>query len=125
MDAMSACCTWQQPTYGPEKGLCDCRFYNKAFGCIPPLREACIEHKKGTAFNTFLEQMASKYEHDRLRADFWKRVMEAKISLISNDELADVGVSRQESEAFVKQHTPGQQVNSRLLLCSIKVSWDV
>lgn len=93
------------------KDLCRCRFYNKAFGCIPALREACIQHKKGQAFNTFLEQMASKYEHDRLRADFWKRVMEAKISLISNDELADMGVSRQESEAFMKQHTPGQQVN--------------
>ncbi|KAL3159758.1 ATP-dependent DNA helicase II subunit 2 [Trebouxia sp. C0009 RCD-2024] len=89
------------------------RFYNKAFGCIPALREACIEHKKGTVFNMFLEQMASKYEHDQLRADFWKRVMEAKISLISDDELADVGVSRQESEAFVKQHTPGQQAETQ------------
>lgn len=125
MDAMSGCCTWQQPACGLEQGLCDCRFYNKAFGCIPALREACIEHKKGTVFNMFLEQMASKYEHDQLRADFWKRVMEAKISLISDDELADVGVSRQESEAFVKQHTPGQQVNSRLLLCSQSNHGDV
>lgn len=85
------------------------RFYNKAFGCIPALRDACIQHQKGTAFNTFLEQMASKYEHDRLRADFWKRVMAAKISLISHDELADT-VTKQESEAFLQQHTPGQQV---------------
>ena len=36
--------------------------------------------------------------------------MEAKISLISDDELADMEVSKQESEAFLKQHTPGEQV---------------
>lgn len=87
-----------------------CRYYNKAFTCIPSLRRACIEHKKGKAFNTFLEQLASKYEHDRLRADFWKRVMEANISLIHNDEQADIEVSKQESEAFARQHTLSQQV---------------
>lgn len=38
--------------------------------------------------------------------------MEAKISLISNDELADVATSKEESEAFVKQHTPSQQVQA-------------
>lgn len=93
----------------PSSFAC-CRYYNKAFTCIPVLRRACIEHKKGKAFNLFLEQLASKYEHDRLRADFWKRVMEAKVSLISNDEQADIEVSKQESEAFAKQHTPSQQV---------------
>ena len=91
-----------------------CRFYNKAFGCIPALREACIEHKKGVAFNTFLEQMATKYEHDRLRADFWKRVMEAKISLMNSDELADMQTSKQESEAFLQRHTSGHQVHCRV-----------
>lgn len=60
--------------------------------------------------------MAAKYEHDRLRADFWKRVTEAKISLISSDELADMPTSKQESEAFLQQHTPGQQVRCRLFL---------
>ena len=47
--------------------------------------------------------------------------MAAKISLISDDELADVGVSRQESEAFVKQHTPGQQVNQYIAFRCITV----
>ena len=63
--------------------------------------------------------MASKYEHDRLRADFWKRVMEAKISLISNDELADVEISKQEAEAFVKQHTPSQQVQAWIAVTAL------
>ena len=106
-------------SYAGASGFSCCRFYNKAFGCIPTLRKACIEHKKGKVFNVFLEQMASKYEHDRLRADFWKRVMEAKISLISNDELADVEVSKEESQAFVKQHTPSQQVQAWIAVAAL------
>ena len=106
-------------SYAGASRLSCCRFYNKAFGCIPALRKACIEHNQGKAFNTFLEQMASKYEHDRLRADFWKRVMEAKISLISNDELADVEISKQEAEAFVKQHTPSQQVQAWIAVTAL------
>ena len=106
-----------------------CRFYNKAYGCIPALREACIAHKAGAAFNTYLEQMAAKYEHDRLRADFWKHVMDAKISLISADELAEVGTSKQEAEAFLLQHTPGQQVLDLvcvyIVLHDIVLSWSI
>ena len=86
------------------------RFYNKAFKCIPALREACIQHSKGQAFNSFLEEMAAKYEHDRLRADFWRRIMDDKISLLSSDEVADIETTKQESEAFLQQHMLGQQV---------------
>jgi hypothetical protein len=87
-----------------------CRFYNKAFNCIPALREACIEHSQGQAFNTFLEQMAAKYEHDRLRADFWRRITDAKITLVSTDESSAVETTHDQSEAFLQQHTPTQQV---------------
>ncbi len=94
-----------------------CRFYNKAFKCIPALRGACVLHRKGQAFNTFLEQMAAKYEHDRLRSDSWRSIMDAKISLINNVELSDMETTKEESEAFLQQHTPSQQVLASLLLC--------
>lgn len=54
--------------------------------------------------------MATKYEHDRLRADFWKRVTDAKISLVSTDEASDVETTTEQSEAFLQQHMPTQQV---------------
>ena len=54
--------------------------------------------------------MATKYEHDRLRADFWKRVTDAKISLVSTDEASDVETTTEQSEAFLQQHMPTEQV---------------
>ncbi|KAL0036571.1 hypothetical protein WJX79_000925 [Trebouxia sp. C0005] len=89
------------------------RFYNKAFKCVPAFREACIEHSQGQAFNTFLEQMAAKYEHDRLRADFWRRITDAKITLVSTDESSAVETTRDQSEAFLQQHTPTQQAEAQ------------
>lgn len=87
-----------------------CRFYQKAAGCIPVFRAACVEHAKGQIFNRFLEQMAAKYEHDKLRADFWARMTDSRISLISDDEVADTGISKQTADDWLKQHTPGPKV---------------
>ena len=96
------------------KGVClCCRFYRKALSCIPVLRGACIEHKKGQIFNAFLEQTAAKYEHDQLRADFWRRLIDDKISLINSDEASDVETTKQQSEDFLKQHTHQPQVHSQ------------
>ena len=47
--------------------------------------------------------------------------MESKISLISNDELADIEISKQESEAFVKQHTPSQQVQAWMAVAALSL----
>ena len=91
--------------------VCTCfRFYKKALSCIPGLRGACVEHNKGQVFNTFLEQMASKYEQDQLRADFWRKVTDDQISLVSSDEASDVQTSNQQSEDFLISHTHQQQV---------------
>ena len=54
--------------------------------------------------------MAAKYEHDRLRADFWRRVTDAKITLVSTDESSAVETTHDQSVAFLQQHTPTQQV---------------
>ncbi len=87
---------------------------------MPALREACIEHSQGQAFNTFLEQMAAKYEHDRLRADFWRRITDAKITLVSADESSAVKTTHDQSEAFLQQHTPTQQVPASCKLLDIQ-----
>ena len=61
--------------------------------------------------------MAAKYEHDRLRADFWRRVAEAKITLISSNDLSDTETTKEQADAFLQQHTPGQQVAAFCLQC--------
>ncbi|KAK9814489.1 hypothetical protein WJX72_006674 [[Myrmecia] bisecta] len=85
------------------------RLYNKARDCLPPLREACIQHGQPKAFNDFLHKLAADYEHSRLRADFWKRVHTAGVTLISEDEAAGAGVSKSEALDFLRQHGPAAQ----------------
>lgn len=74
------------------------------------LRAACIEHKQGGTFNTFLEQVASKYENDKLRADFWTRITDSKVSLISKTEVADVDVTEQAADEWLKKRTLSSKV---------------
>ena len=76
------------------------------------LRIACTENSKGQSFNAFLEQMAARYEHDKLRADLWARVTDTQVSLVSQDEASDVDVTKQASEEWLKKHTPGPKVLS-------------
>jgi len=54
--------------------------------------------------------MAAKYEHDRLRADFWRKITDAKITLVCTDESSAVETTSDQAEAFLQHHTPTQQV---------------
>ena len=54
--------------------------------------------------------MAAKYKQDKLRADFWARIADTRISLISDDELPNIGTSKQASDDWLKQHAPGPKV---------------
>lgn len=74
------------------------------------LRSACIQHKQGETFNTFLEQVATKYEDDKLRADFWKRILDAEISLISKTDLPSIDLTQHAADEWLKKHTPDPQV---------------
>lgn len=74
------------------------------------LRSACIQHKQGETFNTFLEQVATKYEDDKLRADLWKRVLDAEITLISKTDLPSIDLTQHAADEWLKKHTLDPQV---------------
>jgi Ku C terminal domain like len=92
-----------------------CRLYGKALQCIPVLRQAAVDHKKGQEFNSFLEKLAEEYEHHRKRSAFWKRVVDAGFTLISDDEAEGTGVAKAQALDWLKAHTPGVKVCSLIL----------
>ena len=52
-----------------------------------------------------------RYEHDRYKAGFWRRVADASITLISDNEAGQsVGTSTQAAADFLAQHSAQRQV---------------
>lgn len=60
------------------------------------MRTAAEERERGQTFNTFLADLASKYEHDRQHRKFWQFIVDEGIMLIGSPE---------EAESFYKQHS--------------------
>ena len=60
------------------------------------MRAAAEEHARGQTFNTFLAELAGKYEHDRQHRNLWQFIIRERVMLIGNVE---------EAESFFKEHS--------------------
>ncbi|OZJ05657.1 hypothetical protein BZG36_01514 [Bifiguratus adelaidae] len=79
-------------------------FYDKALSCLVALRETCALENESDAFNAFLPELRATCvsQQGGRRSDFWDRVMEKRITLISADEAVDSSVSLAEAERFLQ-----------------------
>lgn len=84
---------------------CVYRNYDKAIKAVLAMRNAAEERGHDQKFNTFLMDIAGRYEHDRQHSSFWQSIVKERILLLGNAEEAD---------NFFKQHS-GVQVLNRLL----------
>ena len=73
------------------------------------IRGTSKQLQKSNFFNSFLEELAAKYEHSETQAGFWTMLMAERVTLISAAEAED-GVPEEQAQDFLKQHTPGLQV---------------
>ncbi|BDA44905.1 X-ray repair cross-complementing protein 5 [Coccomyxa sp. Obi] len=76
------------------------RNYDKAVRAVVAMRTAAEDHEWGQTFNTFLAELASKYEHDRQHRNFWQFIIRERVMLIGNPE---------EAEGFFKQYSGAKE----------------
>ncbi|KAJ3077127.1 X-ray repair cross-complementing protein 5, partial [Quaeritorhiza haematococci] len=82
------------------------QLYPKALKCLTALRRVCIAEGEGDKFNSWLQEFKSTLVGATSTAGrhvaFWKEfVVKEGITLISEDESAGSGVSKDESEKFL------------------------
>eukprot|EP00884_Botryococcus_braunii_P017491 jgi/Botrbrau1/4425/Bobra.0348s0015.1 len=84
------------------------RNYDKAAGCLPPLRKASVQQDRADDFNGFLRELSGQFGGSSPHAEFWTRAVklgEAAVGLITELESpSGRGVSKQEAKAWMTEH---------------------
>eukprot|EP01012_Entosiphon_sulcatum_P025587 TRINITY_DN30931_c0_g1_i1.p1 TRINITY_DN30931_c0_g1~~TRINITY_DN30931_c0_g1_i1.p1 ORF type:complete len:790 (+),score=120.93 TRINITY_DN30931_c0_g1_i1:94-2370(+) len=78
------------------------QYYEKAAACLVALRAGCLREEEADQFNRFLRHLKHLHSTGR-RADWWARSVKAQgISLICQEDGADVDVSAAEARSFLE-----------------------
>ncbi|KAJ3055533.1 X-ray repair cross-complementing protein 5 [Rhizophlyctis rosea] len=81
------------------------QLYPKAMDCLVALRAGCAKEDESDTFNSWLRElkrMLTQGAHTR-HSEFWRRVVEKKITLITKEEAGDSNVARGEAEEFLQE----------------------
>ena len=73
-------------------------FFGKAIDCMVALREGCVKEMEAEAWNTFLKHMRMEYQNHA----FWPMVVQAKLTLIHDEESGESDVTKAEALAFLQ-----------------------
>lgn len=83
---------------GPEG---DAMYYDKALECVKALRKACLEYHMERKFNDFLNLLKEGLLFNGGHHEFWDKLIQNRVSLVTKDESNDVQLSTQDAEAFL------------------------
>jgi ATP-dependent DNA helicase 2 subunit 2 len=72
-------------------------YYEKAIQCLHALREGCIQEGEPTTFNIFMNDLKKLFK-GKQRDDFWQRIVEQHISLITVDESPETDVTKEDAK---------------------------
>ena len=76
------------------------QLYPKAMDCLVALRAGCAKEDESDTFNSWLRElkrMLTQGAHTR-HSEFWKRVVDKRITLITKEEAGDSNVEKEEAE---------------------------
>ncbi len=82
--------------------------YSKAIECFAAMREICIQQSETDHWNGVVAMLRSDFQ-GRPRHDFWLRMVDAKLTLIHEEESPDSDVSRVQAEEFLKEDQQASQ----------------
>ncbi|UJR27942.1 hypothetical protein I4U23_009202 [Adineta vaga] len=86
--------------------------FEKAFQCLQCLRETCMNKLEPKLFNDLeflIKKQASTIDG---RKDFWKKLVDEKFSLITNEECVESNVIPIEAIKFLEEETPAEILNN-------------
>lgn len=93
------------------------QFFDKAIDCIRALREGCLQNDESESFNAFLRKfrdqciLESAAPSGRPKPEFWDRIVNAGITLISNEEAKDSKTTAEEARKFLAEDTSAQDLD--------------
>ncbi|CAF0919684.1 unnamed protein product [Adineta steineri] len=86
--------------------------FEKALQCIQCLREICIDKLEPKIFNDFEVVLKAHASDIDGRKDFWKKIVDEKISLITSEECIESNVIPIEAKKFLEEETAIQALNN-------------
>ncbi|CAF2833569.1 unnamed protein product [Rotaria sp. Silwood2] len=89
--------------------------FDKALQCIQCLRDMCIQKLEPKIFNDLEILIKKQAGNIDGRKDFWKKVVDEKISLITSDECIESNVISIEAQKFLEENTSTEVVNNALI----------
>eukprot|EP00828_Plagiopyla_frontata_P035002 TRINITY_DN4569_c0_g1_i2.p1 TRINITY_DN4569_c0_g1~~TRINITY_DN4569_c0_g1_i2.p1 ORF type:complete len:303 (-),score=81.79 TRINITY_DN4569_c0_g1_i2:145-1053(-) len=75
-------------------------FYPKAFSCLQALRKGCITEDEAVSFNDFLFDIRQDFAVGK-HEQFWKIIVENNVTLITNSESIESGITTEEAKEFL------------------------
>ncbi|CAM4754730.1 unnamed protein product [Rotaria magnacalcarata] len=88
--------------------------FEKALQCIQSLREICIQKLEPKLFNDFQIVIKRQAANIDGRKDFWTKIVDEKISLITSDECIESNVIPIEAKKFLEEETANEMLNNAL-----------
>ncbi|CAF3652063.1 unnamed protein product [Rotaria sordida] len=89
--------------------------FDKALQCIQYLREICIKKLEPKIFNDLQILIKKQAANIDGRKDFWKKIVDEKISLITSDECIESNILSIEAKKFLEENTSTEVVNNALI----------
>ncbi len=81
--------------------------------CLKELRDACIEEDEVDLFNGFLNKLRMEFPKEKF-ADFWRLIVENRISLISVKENVKSTASEEQSKEWLESLSKIQVITSTI-----------
>ncbi|CAF0722876.1 unnamed protein product [Adineta ricciae] len=86
--------------------------FDKALQCVQCLRETCLAKLEPKLFNDFETLLKRKAADVDGRKDFWKKIIDEKISLITSEECIESNVIPVEAKKFLEEETANEVMNN-------------
>lgn len=87
--------------------------FEKAILCLKSLRDVCMKKLEAKIFNDLLTLIKRQSTEIDGRKDFWKKIVEMKISLITCEECIESNVLPIESTKFLEEETAEEAMNRK------------
>ena len=88
-------------------------YYIRAMECIKALRDACIEEDEVDLFNGFLNKLRNEFPKEKFM-DFWRLIVENRVSIISVRENVKSRVTEEESKLWLESVNKKEVITSTL-----------
>ena len=95
------------------KGSLSGSHFAKALECIKALRRGCVSEEEADSFNGFLAKIKQIAKKEKSFFSFFRSLKENGISLISKDEVAREGVSKEEAERYFQDSEDEEEDGQR------------